>query len=139
MKGHAILVTLALLAGCGREPAPKPQTDAAAAPTRSAVHPNTPQVPPVEFGRRPPNTPMTHDNMPFFDTVAYCAWATRGSDKIPKGPHYEQCVEDQGHIKLILSQSIDAQNFKEPDILRCAKASRTAYQGMWFCLNGQEF
>jgi len=137
MRGKVILLALALLAGCGHEPAPKPQTEAS--PTQSAEHPNTPQVPPVEFGRRKPNTPMTHDTMPLFDTVTYCVWATRGKDKVPKGPVYEQCVEDQGHTKFLLAQSIDAQKFKEADIIRCAKATRTAYQGMWYCLNGQEF
>lgn len=137
MKGRAILIIPALLLGCSHEPPLKPPPETP--PTQSAEHPNTPQVPPVEFGRRKPNTPMTHDNMPFFDTVTYCVWATRGKDKAVKGPLYEACVEDQGHTKLILGQAIDAQKFKEADMVRCAKASRTAYQGMWYCLNGQDF
>ena len=99
----------------------------------------TPQDPPVEFGKRPPNTPMTSDNMPFFDAVTYCELTTRKQDKIAKGPAYEACVEDQAHYRIIIGEAINASQFQEPVIIRCAQASRTAYQGMWFCMNGQLF
>jgi hypothetical protein len=98
-----------------------------------------PQIPPVEFGRRPVNARITGENMPFFDTVTYCELTTRKSDTMWRGPVYEQCVEDQAHYKEILAQMIDARKFEDSMIVACAKASRTAYQGMWYCLNGQEF
>jgi hypothetical protein len=82
---------------------------------------------------------MTSENMPFFDTVTYCEQTTRKSDKIPKGPAYEACVEDQAHYRIVISDAVTARQFKEAVIIHCAKASRTAYQGMWYCMNGQLF
>ncbi len=82
---------------------------------------------------------MTSDNMPFFDAVTYCELTTRKTDKVYKGPAYEACVEDQAHYRIIIGDAIDSSQFKEPAIIRCAKASRTAYQGMWYCMNGQFF
>jgi hypothetical protein len=98
-----------------------------------------PQIPPVELGRRRPNTRLTSANMPFFDTVTYCEHTTRKIDKIPKGPAYETCVEDQAHYRIVIGQAIDARQFKDTLVTDCAKASRTAYQGMWYCMNGQLF
>ncbi|HEY3848056.1 MAG TPA: hypothetical protein VGL95_13195, partial [Acetobacteraceae bacterium] len=99
----------------------------------------TPQIPPVELGKRPPNTPMTSANMPFFDTVTYCEQTTRKIDRSPKGPAYETCVEDQAHYRIVIGDAVDAGKFKDPFIVHCATASRTAYQGMWYCMNGQLF
>ena len=140
MRKHAILLTLALLAACSgsqenakKHPAPPPN----AIFTESEIP--GPQVPPVEFGHRPPSAPMTSANMPFFDAVTYCEHATRKADKIFKGPHYEACVEDQAHYRIIIGEAIDARRYAEAVIDRCAKASRTAYQGMWFCMNSQVY
>lgn len=77
--------------------------------------------------------------MPYFDTVKYCEITTRKHDTRYKGPVYEQCAEDQAHTRSILAQAIDAKKFHDADIIRCAKASHTAYQGEWYCLNGQDF
>lgn len=82
---------------------------------------------------------MTSDNMPFFDTVTYCELTTRKRDKIHKGPAYEACVEDEAHYRIVIGDAINAGQFKEAVINRCAKASRAAYQGMWYCMNGQLF
>lgn len=82
---------------------------------------------------------MTSANMPFFDTVTYCGLATRKVDKIPKGPAYEGCVEDQAHYRIVIGEAIDAHQFRDTLVTHCAKASRTAYQGMWYCMNGQLF
>ncbi len=82
---------------------------------------------------------MTSENMPFFDTVTYCQTTTRKIDRIVKGPAYEACIELQEHTRLVLGEAIDGSKFKEADIVRCAKASRTAYEGLWFCVNGQPF
>ena len=103
----------------------------------SALH--GPQLPPVEFGTRPPNTPMTHDNMPYFDTVAYCERTTRRKEKLVRGPLYEDCIADQQVNHDVIADAIDAGKYKEADVVHCAKASRTAYQGMWYCLNQQPF
>jgi hypothetical protein len=134
------LLFAVLLLGCGghqksttNQPAPPDATPA----VTSLI--TGPQIPQVEFGKRPPNTPMTSDNMPFFDTVTYCELKTRKIDKIYKGPAYESCVEDQAHYRIVLGEAINASQFKDAQINRCAAASRTAYQGMWFCLNGQLF
>ena len=137
---RAILLLAVLLAACGGEtkgttaPAPSATNSAALA---SRI--NAPQIPPVEFGKRPPKTPMTSENMPFFDRVAYCLATTRTTDKTQKGPAYEACVEDQEHYRIILGDAINGNKFQEANIIHCAKATRTAWQGMWFCLNGQEF
>lgn len=131
---------LAMLAACGNTPKSTteqmfPSTQLKAPAARPAIE----QIPPVEFGRRPPNTPMTSDNMPFFDTVTYCDLATRKIDKIKFGPAYEACLEYQDANRVVLSQAIDANKLDEADIIRCAKASRTAYEGLWFCLNGKPY
>jgi hypothetical protein len=75
--------------------------------------------------------------MPIYDTVTYCLLATRKSDTKVKGPEYEECIEHQDHTRRVLAETIDTAKFKEPDIIRCAKASRTAYIGEWYCLNHQ--
>lgn len=116
----------------GTQPTPKPQ------PTVQAL-PKTPQIPPVEFGKRKPGTRITSGNMPYFDTVKYCEWATRGKDKIFRGPHYEQCIATQRHIRKILGEAIDAKKFTDAKIIHCAKATRTAYHGMWYCLWDQPY
>jgi len=140
MRLPAILLGMVMLAACGGQQ--KGATDQAPrvadAPTASS-EPTTPQFPPVEFGKRRPNTRMTSDNMPFFDRVTYCVAATKKTDRTYKGPAYESCVEDQEHYHLVLGEAIDAAKFNEADIVRCAKASRTAYQGLWLCLNGQDY
>lgn len=82
---------------------------------------------------------MTSNTMPFFDTVTYCEQTTRKRDKTYKGPVYEACVEDQAHYRIVIGEAINAGQFKDPVIDHCAQASRTAYQGMWFCMNGQFF
>ena len=82
---------------------------------------------------------MTSHNMPFFDTVSYCEVTTGKTDKTYKGPVYEACVEDQEHTRMVLGEAIDASKYQEPDIIRCAKASHTAYEGLWYCLNGQDY
>jgi hypothetical protein len=132
MRKRIILLLVALLASCGG-PANKttePQSQAGAPnPVEEFV--------PVEFGRRPPNTPMTSDNMPIYDTVTYCLLATRKTDTKAMGPEYEECIEHQDHTRRVLAEAIDTAKFKEPDIIRCAKASRTAYVGEWYCLNHQ--
>jgi hypothetical protein len=139
VRHRAILLAVAILAGCGGPPtSPKPPAPPeAATPVASVIA--GPQIPPVEFGKRPPNTAMTRDNMPFFDAVTYCEATTRKTDKIRKGPAYEACVEDQAHYRIVIGDAIDAGQFQEAVVDRCAKASRTAYQGMWFCMNGQLF
>jgi hypothetical protein len=111
----------------------------ASGPTAATSLITTPQSPPVEFGKRPPNTPMTSDNMPSFDSVTYCEQTTRKNDKIFKGPAYEACVEDQAHYRIVIGEAVNASKFPETFVTHCASASRTAYQGMWFCMNGQLF
>jgi hypothetical protein len=123
----------ALLAACGG-----PADKTAEPPSQTAAaKPSVEQIVPVEFGRRPPNTPMTSDNMPLYDTVTYCLLATRKTDTKVMGPEYEECIEHQDHTRRVLAEAIDTAKFKEPDIIRCAKASRTAYVGEWYCLNHQ--
>ena len=77
--------------------------------------------------------------MPFFDSVTYCEQTTRKNDKIFKGPAYEACVEDQAHYRIVIGEAVNASKFPETVVTHCASASRTAYQGMWFCMNGQLF
>jgi hypothetical protein len=140
MRRLAILLVTLMLVGCGssqKSPAPSPAALANETPVVSRIP--GPQVPPVEFGKRPPKTPMSSTNMPFFDAVRYCEATTRKQDKIYKGPAYEACVEDQAHYRIIIGEAIDAGQFQEAAVDRCAKASRSAYQGMWFCMNGQLF
>jgi hypothetical protein len=140
VRNRAILLVVAALAACGgAQKHPTEPSSAAADATVMTSSISGPQVPPVEFGRRPPNTPMTSGNMPFFDAVTYCELTTRKIDKTFKGPAYEACVEDQAHYRIVISEAIDARQFKDSVIDHCAKASRTAYQGMWFCMNGQPF
>jgi len=95
------------------------------------------QIVPVEFGRRPPNTRMTSANMPYFDTVTYCLLTTRKTDTMFKGPAYQAGIENQADTRIVVGDAIDANRFAEADIIRCAKESRTAYVGMWYCMNGR--
>jgi len=135
VRYHAILLAAALLTACGgpsRQPAPNASASAEQLPT-------TPQIPPVEFGKRPPGTRITSGNMPYFDTVKYCEWATRGKDTIPKGPLYEQCIADQASTHEILEKAIDGKKFTDAKIVHCAKATRSAYHGMWYCLWDQPY
>lgn len=136
MRKRVTLLIVAVLAACGG-PAKKPTEPATQA--AAAARPLPPQIPPVEFGKIPPGKPMTSANMPYFDTVKYCEQASRDRDKISRGPHYETCIEDQRHTRLVMGQGIDAKQFKEDVIINCAKATRTAYVGMWYCMNGQDF
>lgn len=134
-----------LLIGIGLAACGGPAKTAKAPPTLRIIaepvitHPTTPQIPPVEFGKRPPNTRMTSENMPYFDTVTYCQWATDKQEKLRQGPLYEACIGDQDNYRHVIGSAIDAKQFKEADIVRCAKASRTAYEGMWYCLNDQPY
>ena len=140
MRHRAILFIVAMLAACGgpqKSATKQPPSPADTTPVVSRI--TTPQIPPVELGNRPPNTPMTRDNMPFFDAVTYCELATGKTDKTYKGPAYEACVEDQAHYRIVIGEAINAAQFLESVVVRCAKASRTAYQGMWYCMNGQLF
>jgi hypothetical protein len=135
-----IVVIVAMLAACGGPPpSVTEQAPQTTQPEPQVAHAGTPQIPPVEFGRRPRNTLMTSDNMPFFDTVKYCDVATRKLDKSRYGPAYETCVEDQEATRIVLAQAVDANKFPEADIVRCAKDSRTAYEGLWYCLNGKPY
>ena len=142
LKVRLLLLAGAVVASCSptsRERPAQSESRAREQPKPTASIIPGPQIPPVEFGIRPANTPMTHENMPYFDRAAYCLQATRDQDKVPKGPQYEFCVEYQQHLQIIIGEAIDSAQFTEDDIVRCAKASRTAYEGMWYCLNGQEF
>ena len=134
MRNRAIPLVMAALVACGgpAQNATPPQAEASAAPKEQII------VPP-ELGRIPPGKPMTSDNMPLFDTVTYCVETTRKTDKFVKGPLYEQCVEDQEHLRIVVGEAIDKGRFKAPDVVRCAKLSPSAYQGEWYCLNRQSF
>lgn len=105
--------------------------------TESMLH--IPQIPPVQLGKVPPGTHIRQDDMPYFGVVAYCEHTTRKQEKLPRGPLYETCADDQMNYRSIIGQTINAGKFQDADIIRCAKASRTAYQGEWFCLNGEPF
>jgi len=132
VSNRAIVLIVALLASCAgpQKTAQKPQATA---------EPPHAQIVAPEFGRRPPNTRISSDNMPFFDTVRYCLASTRQIDRIPKGPAYEACIEHQDHTRSVMAEAIDAGKFKDDDIIRCAKASPTAYHGMWYCLNNESY
>lgn len=135
MANRAILLIAAALVACsGPKDATEqaPQAEANAAPAERIL------VPP-ELGRIPPGKPMTKDNMPLFDTVTFCVDTTRKTDTFVKGPLYEQCVEHQEHLRIIIGEAIDKGRFKAPDVVRCAKLSPTAYEGEWYCLNRQSF
>ena len=136
MSNRTILLLLASLAACSA-----PQKKAAEQPPQPTATTPAPveQPVPVEFGRRPPNKPMTSDNMPFFDTVKHCMLTTRQVDTMDKGPAYETCIQIQEHNRLVLAEAIDSHKLEEANIIRCAKASRTAYEGMWYCLNGKPY
>ena len=134
MRNSAIPLIMAALVACGGPAKNAPeqgQVVATPAPEKQIVAP--------ELGRIPPGKPMTKDNMPLFDAVTYCVETTRKTDKFVKGPLYEQCVEDQDHVRIMIGEAIDKGQFKEPDVVRCAKLSPTAYQGEWYCLNRQAF
>jgi hypothetical protein len=135
MRCRTLLPVVAMLAACHGQPneTPESRTDGKVATPAPAGA----QIVPVEFGRRPPNTRMTSDNMPFFDTVTYCLLTTRKTDTMVKGPAYEACIEDQHQTRIVVGDAIDANTFAEADIIRCAKESRTAYVGMWYCMNGR--
>lgn len=133
MRRYAILIISGMLTACAARGGAPPK------PAREVTIKLPPQIPPVEFGRRPPHTHITSQNMPYFDRVAYCEWATRGHDTMFKGPAYETCIDDQGHYRRIMAQTIDARKFSDDAIVRCAKETRSAYKGMWYCLNGQDF
>ena len=135
MGKRAIPLIMAALVACGgpgKNATEQGQQEASAAPGEKIL------VPP-EIGRIPPGKPMTKDNMPLFDTVTYCVDATRKTDTFVKGPQYEQCVEDQDHLRIMIGEAIDKGHFKESDVIRCAKLSPTAYQGEWYCMNRQAF
>jgi hypothetical protein len=137
MGNIPILIIVAVLAACQRPPSdaterPQPADAAAATP-----EPATEQIPPVLLGRRPPDTPMTSDNMPLFDTVTYCQAAARKVETVTKGPIYAACVQLQEDTRIVVGKAINTGQFDEAVIVRCAKSSRTAYQGMWYCMNGR--
>lgn len=136
------LVLVAMLVACGgpsRTTTASQSSAAGASPGDTEANPaadsGVEYMVPVEFGRRPAGTPMTSDNMPFFDTVTYCILSTRKHDTMVRGPLYEECIEHQDHTRMVLGEAIDKATFKEKDIVRCASASREAYIGMWYCLN----
>jgi hypothetical protein len=137
VKARIIWLIAAVLVACDGQS--KNPTESRAEAKAANPEPAIKEVVPVELGRRPPNTPMTSQNMPFFDTVTYCLSTTRKTDTMVKGPAYEQCIELQDHTRIVIGEAIDANEFKEADIVRCAKASHTAYEGMWFCMNGKPY
>ena len=140
MRNRVTVMILAMLAACDNTAKSTTEQMFLATQLKAPAAQSTiEQIPPVEFGRRPPNTPMTSDNMPFFDMVTYCDLATRKIDKTKFGPAYEACLEYQDANRVVLSEAIDAKKLDEADIIRCAKASRTAYEGLWFCLNGRSY
>ncbi len=132
---RATLLVVLIAAGCHGQP--KDETGKPTDGNAARAAPSEEEIVPVELGRRPPNTRMTSANMPFFDTVTYCLLTTRKTDTKVKGPQYEACIELQDATRRVIGQAIDANEFEEDNIVRCAKASRTAYQGMWFCMNGK--
>jgi hypothetical protein len=135
LRCRTLLPVVAMLAACHGQPneTPESRTDGKVATSAPAAQ----QIVPVEFGRRSPNSRMTSDNMPFFDTVTYCLLTTRKTDTMFKGPAYEACIENQDDTRIVVGDAIDANRFAETDIIRCAKESRTAYVGMWYCMNGR--
>ena len=135
MRRRAALILAAILAACKAQPSnPGNETDKA-----KVIIPAPESIVSPEFGKRRPNTRMTSRNMPFFDTVTYCVPATLGTDTMVKGPAYEACIEHQDHTRVEIADAIDANKFDEADIVRCAKGSRTAYVGMWYCMNGRPY
>ena len=82
---------------------------------------------------------MTSANMPYFDIVTYCEIATRKHDTALQGPVYDTCAGNQAHYRSIIGAAIDAKRFKEAKVVQCAKASRSAYEGMWYCMNDQPY
>ena len=133
VRHRATLLLVVLLAACSGP------SGTQSTPRAKAAAAELPQIPPVEFGKRPPGTRITSENMPYFDTVKYCEWATRKKDSAFKGPLYEQCVSDQHNTRQLLGKAIDAKKFTDAKIVHCAKASRTAYHGMWYCLWDQPY
>jgi len=129
----SLLPVVAVLAAChGRPNVPQGnQTDGKAATSAPAVE----EIIPVEWGKIKPNTRMTSDDMPLFDTITYCILSTRKTDTFVKGPEYEACIEHQDQNRILIASAIDAKKFADASIIRCAKESRTAYVGMWYCLN----
>jgi len=126
---------VAVLTACHGQPKAIAANQQAAEPATPA--PPMEQIVPVELGKRPPNTRMTSANMPFFDAVTYCLLSTRKTDTMVKGPQYEACIALQEDTRIVIGEAIDANRFDETDIVRCAKASTTAYDGMWYCMNGK--
>jgi hypothetical protein len=135
-----LLLAAAVLVSCGG-PSKSGGTSSAhvVVNTQTASLLHIPQIPPVQLGKRPAGTPITRRNMPYFDIVIYCEHVTHGKEKLRRGPLYETCAEDQSQYRDIIGETIDAGKFHDGDILRCAKASRTAYEGEWYCLNGEPF
>jgi hypothetical protein len=127
---------MAVLVACG---GPAQKATEQASQEGPSPAPGERQIVAPELGKIPAGKPMTKDNMPLFDTVTYCVETTRKTDKFVKGPLYEQCVEDQDHLRIIVGEAIDKGQFKAPEVIRCAKLSPTAYQGEWYCLNRQSF
>lgn len=133
MRYGSLLPVVAVLAACHAQPN-EAQGNQAADKAATAA-PKVESVVPVEWGKRPPNTRMTSANMPLFDTVTYCILTTRKTDKMVMGPEYEACFEHQDQVRIVIGAAIDANKFAEDVINRCAKDSRTAYVGMWYCMN----
>jgi hypothetical protein len=137
-----LLLTLLLPVACSHTPRPvvqKASQDPAivVSPMKSLLP--GPQIPKVEFGKRPKGALMTSNDMPYFDEVTYCEHSTRKQDTMRRGPFYEACVQDQDHYRIIIGDGIDRGQFNDKMVEACATASRTAYQGLWYCMNGQEF
>jgi hypothetical protein len=137
MRIRTAFFTIALLVSCHQHPevAAKVGSDIEA----MTPAPATEQVVSAELGKRPPNTRLTSKNMPFFDIVTYCLLTTRRTDTMAKGPAYETCIGLQDATRVVIGEAIDAKEFEETDIVRCAKASHTAYEGMWYCMNGEAY
>ena len=136
MRHRAIPLIMTALVACGGPAQNATEHASQRAPTPA---PGERQIVAPELGKIPPGKPMTKDNMPLFDTVTYCVETTRKTDTFVKGPLYEQCVEHQDHLRIIIGEAIDKGQFKAPDVVRCATLSPTAYEGEWYCLNRQSF
>jgi len=128
-----------MLVACGRQPQTATLATSSGTTASRSTAAAASRIPPVELGKRPPGTPMTSANMPFFDIVTYCEVTTRKADITPRGPAYENCAGNQTHYRSIIGEAIDARQFKEPKVVECAKASHAAYEGMWYCMNDQPY
>ena len=136
----AVAPVVAMLAACGgpAETAHKPSEQVIVTKqTVSMLH--IPQDPPVELGKIPPawgDHPSQHAVFRYPRLLP----ADHAQDRQEsKGPAYESCAEDQEAYRSVIGETIDAEKFQNDVIIHCAKATRSAYQGEWYCLNNQEY